>query len=40
MSAAEVEAVHASQLEELQHSTLDWMALQALEHPPDVTKIF
>jgi len=26
MSAAEVEAVHASQLEELQHSTLDWMA--------------
>ncbi len=26
MSAAEVEAVHASKLEELQHSTLDWMA--------------
>ncbi len=26
VSAAEVEAVHASQLEELQHSTLDWMA--------------
>ncbi len=26
MSAAEVEAVHASQLEELQHSTLDWIA--------------
>ena len=26
MSAAELEAVHASKLEELQHSTLDWMA--------------
>ncbi len=26
MSAAEVEALHTSQLEELQHSTLDWMA--------------
>ncbi|DBA83669.1 TPA: hypothetical protein ACH3X1_006223 [Trebouxia sp. C0004] len=30
MSAAEVEAVHASQLEELQHSTLDWMAANFL----------